>query len=55
MIFPLYRALVRLLLKYYIQIWCPYFKKDVEIVERVARRTTKMIHGLENKPYDEWH
>ena len=38
-------------LKCSIQVWGIHHKKDVELLERVQKRSTKMIRGLEYLPY----
>jgi len=49
----LYKTLVRPHLEYCAQFWSPHFRKDVEALERVQRRLTRMLPGMESRSYEE--
>jgi len=48
----LYKMYVRPHLEYYIQVWSPYLAKDIDLLEKVQRRTTKLLPSLFNLPYE---
>jgi len=47
-ILPLYYTLVRAHPESCIHLWSPPHRTDMDLLERVQRRTTKMIRGLEH-------
>ena len=53
MMYNLYTSLVRPLLEYCVQVWSPYKKKYITLLERVQRRATRMVKKLKKLPYDE--
>ena len=53
LIIPLYKAIVRPHLEYCIQAWNPYLRKDVDMLEKIQRRATKIIPGLRDLTYEE--
>jgi hypothetical protein len=49
----LYCAFVRPHLEFAASVWNPYFKKDVDMLEKVQQRATKRAPGLNDKSYSE--
>ncbi len=49
----LYPVLVRPLLEYCVQVWSPYKRKYVNLLEGVQRRATKLVPALRNLQYEE--
>ncbi|GAB0181681.1 mitochondrial enolase superfamily member 1 [Grus japonensis] len=52
-ILPLYSAPVRPHLEYCIQLWGPQYRRDMELLERVQRRATKLIGQMEHLSYED--
>ena len=53
LIIPLYKAIVSPHLEYCIQAWRPYRKKDIDTLQRIQRRATKIIPELRDLSYEE--
>ena len=52
-ILPLYSALVKSHLEYCVQMWSPQYRRDMDLLEHIQRRATKMIHGMEHPSYED--
>ncbi|CAF1062084.1 unnamed protein product, partial [Brachionus calyciflorus] len=48
----LYTGLVRPHLEYAVSVWCPSFKSDISILDKVQRRATKLVKSIKDEPYD---
>jgi len=47
-ILPLYSALVRPCLEYCIQMGSPQYRTDMDLLEHIQKRATKMTQGMEH-------
>ena len=52
LIVPLYKVIIRPHLEYCIHAWRPYRKKEIDKLEKIQRRATKMIPELRDLSYE---
>ena len=50
---PLYKSLVRPHLEYTVQFWSLHLRRDIDKMERVQRKATKMIPEIRNHSYQQ--
>jgi len=49
----LYKSFVRPHMEFAIQVWSPYLKRDIECLERVQRRATKLVKEFRKLSYED--
>ena len=52
-ILSIHCTMIRPILEYAVQSWCPYLEKDIEELEKIQHMITKIVPGLQDLPYDE--
>ena len=52
-ILPLYKSIVRPHFDYCVQAWRPHYRKDIEKLEKVQKRATRMVEGLGEYSYED--
>jgi len=53
MVTKMYKTYVRPLIESSVQAWNPWLQRDIDHLEKVQRRATKLITGIGSKSYDE--
>ena len=51
LILPLYKSIVRPHLEHAVQFWSPNLRRDIDKIEKIPRRATKMISEIRNHSY----
>ena len=49
----LYKTYIIPNMEFCIQAWSPYMVKDIEVLEKVQHRATRMVPGLKRLPYED--
>ena len=50
---PLYKSLVRPHVEYAVQFWSPHLHRDIDKIERVQRKASKIIKEIRNHSYQQ--
>ena len=51
-ILAIHCGVIRPILEYAVQSWCPYLNKDIEELEKVQHRVTKLVPGMSDWTYE---
>ena len=51
LILPLYKSIVRPHLEHAVQFWSPHLRRDINKIEKIQRRATKIIPEIRNHSY----
>ena len=52
-ILSIHCTMIRPILEYAVQSWCPYLQKDIDELEKIQHRITKLVPGFQDLPYEE--
>ena len=52
-ILSIHCTMIRPILEYAVQSWCPYLEKDIDELEKIQHRITKIVPGFHDLPYEE--
>jgi ribonuclease P/MRP protein subunit RPP40 len=52
-VMKLYKCLIRPRLEYAVQAWRPHIHKDIDLIEGIRRRATKLMVGTKGMGYEE--
>ncbi|KAA3680909.1 uncharacterized protein DEA37_0008638 [Paragonimus westermani] len=44
---------IRPKMEYAVQVWSPWLQKDIVLLQRIYHRATKLVTGLQSKPYED--
>lgn len=53
LILKIYKSYIRPKIEYGQIIWSPYFQKDIDLIEKIQRKVTKMPHELKDLEYED--
>jgi len=54
LLLTLYSTYVKPHLEFCVQVWAPIYRKDIDTMEKVQRRATKLVNCIRKQKYEEW-